>query len=396
MNEKDTAALRRFMKPDQERLKMFDLLNVYVMKETNDIYHVECRPFAFLERDEQVLFLNHFRKTLTGAFDHKLFELKFRPEAAEGRDAHARDILWTALQTEDAGAWADRMMRVTERILGDAPRDYDRVITFARGEFYKPVRRRDDEPDALEDEDGLEAFLFRFLLCTVSRTEQPPKTLVFDYVEKAFKPNLAADPVINLAAPEAGFLFPCLTDDGADVNHVLYAAGKANMPDWRFAEDVLDCEPKPTALQDRELFADIVQDVAGGALPASTLARVYDGIHQMIEEHEEPEPPMLDARDVERILADAGVDGATRERVEDAFRRAADDVHYELKATSVIPKYTGQSVKIKTKVAAITLSPQDLPHVRQVVHKGRRYLMIELEEDAVIEGIAVKAEELEF
>lgn len=280
--------------------------------------------------------------------------------------------------------------------MGDAPRDYDRVITFARGEFYKPVRRRDDEPDALEDEDGLEAFLFRFLLCTVSRTEQPPKTLVFDYVEKAFKPNLAADPVINLAAPEAGFLFPCLTDDGADANHALYAAGKANMPDWRFAEDVLDCEPKPTALQDRELFADIVQDVAGGALPASTLARVYDGIHQMIEEHEEPEPPMLDARDVERILADAGVDGATRERVEDAFRRAADDVHYELKAASVIPKCTGQSVKIKTKVAAITLSPQDLPHVRQVVHKGRRYLMIELEEDAVIEGIAVKAEELEF
>src|SRR5690606_23519204 len=122
----------------------------------------------------------------------------------------------------------------------------------------------------------------------------------------------------------------------------------------------------------------------------------YDGIHQLIEEHEEPEPPLLDARDVERSLADAGVAGATRERVEDALRRAADGGHDELKASRDLPKCTGQSVKIKTKVAAITLSPQDLPHVRQVVNKGRRYLMIELEEDAVIEGIAVKAEELEF
>jgi hypothetical protein len=392
LNEKDTAALRRYMKPDQERLKIFDLLNVYVMKETNEIYHRELRPFAMLEREEQVLFLNHFRKALTGAFDHKLFEVKFRPEPSEEQPEHTRDILYESLQTEDSGAWADRMMQIADKMLGGSPCDYDRVITFARGQFNKPVKRREDES---EEEERMEAYLFRFHLCTVTRTEQPPKTLIFDYIEKAFKPNLSLDPIINLAAPEAGFLFPCLSDDSADVNHVLYTAGKANMPDTRFIEDVLNCEPKPTAQEDRELFTEIVRDVAGDALPAATLAQVYGEIHQMIEESEEPDAPMLDCRDVERILTDSGLEGVTRDKVEEAFLLAANDVHYELKATSVIPKYTGKSIKIQTKAATITLSPQDLPYVRQVVHKGKRYLMIELEEDAVIEGFTVKAEDLE-
>lgn len=392
MNEKETAALRRYMKPDQERLKIFDLLNVYVMKETNDIYHRECRPFAMLEREEQTLFLNHFRKALTGAFDHKLFELKFRPEPAEDQTMHSRDLLCQSLQTDGSDAWTDLMMQITEKMLKDSPRDYDRVITFARGQFYKPVKRQEGES---EEEERKEAYLFRFLLCTVSRTEQPPKTLMFDYVEKAFKPSLTVDPIINLTAPEAGFLFPCLTDDAADVNHVLYSAGKANQPDGRFIEDVLNCEEKPTAQEDKERFAEIVRDVAGDALPAATLAQVYGEIHQLIEENEEPEPPMLDCRDVERILAASGVEGVSRERVEEAFLRAADDVHYELKASSVIPKYTGKSVKIQTKVATITLSPQDLPYVRQVMHKGKRCLLIELDEDAVIEGFTVKTEELE-
>lgn len=167
------------------------------------------------------------------------------------------------------------------------------------------------------------------------------------------------------------------------------------MPDGRFIERVLNGEPKPTAREDRELFAEIVQDVAGDALPAATLAGVYEEIHQMIEENEEPDVPMLDCRDVERILADSGLEGVTREKVEQAFLRAADDVHYELKASNVIPKFTGKSVKIQTRVATITLSPQDLQCIRQVMHKGKRCLLIELDEDAVIEGFTVKTEQLE-
>lgn len=392
MNEKDTATLRRHMKLDHERFKMFDLLNVYVMKESNEIYHRECRPFAMLEREEQELFLATFKKMLTGAFDHKLFELKFRAEPAEGQTEHSQTILYQALQTEGSDVWADLMMQMTEKMLADRTYEHDTVISFARGQFWKPVKRPEEET---EESERVEAHLFRFILCTVNRTEQPPKNLVFDYVSKEFKPSLAMDPIVKTSAPEAGFLFPCLTDDASDVNHVLYAAGKPNEPDYLFIENVLNSERRATAQEDKELFEEIVRNVAGDTLDAATLAGVYGEIRQMIEENEEPEPPMLDCRDVERILTASGLEDVTRERVEEAFLDAADDIHYELKAKNVIPKFTTKSIKINTKIATITLGPQDLQYVRQVQYKGKRCLLIELDEDAVIEGFTLKMEELE-
>lgn len=392
LNEKDTAALRRHMKPEQERLKIFDLLNVYVMKETSEIYHRECRPFAMLDLEEQTLFVTTFKKVLTGAFDHKLFELKFRPEPAEGQQEHTQTILYEALQADGSDVWTDRMMQMTDKMLADHAFEHDTVISFARGQFWKPVKRREEETEESERE---EAHLFRFILCTVNRTEQPPKNLVFDYIGKAFKPSLALDPIVKLSAPEAGFLFPCLTDDASDVNHVLYAAGKPNEPDYRFIEEVLNSQRKATAREDKEMFEEIVRDVAGDALDASTLAGVYGEIRQLIEENEDPEPPMLDSRDVERILTASGVDGVSLERVEEAFEQAADDPRHELKASNVIPKFTSKSIKINTSIATITISPEHLQHLRQVRYQGKRCLLIEVDEDTVIEGFTMKTEPLQ-
>ena len=66
-----------------------------------------------------------------------------------------------------------------------------------------------------------------------------------------------------------------------------------------------------------------------------------------------------------------------------------DDNKYEFKASSVVPKYNSKSIKINTKVANISISPQDLRYVKQVQLSGKRYLMIEVEEDTVIEGFTM-------
>ena len=57
-----------------------------------------------------------------------------------------------------------------------------------------------------------------------------------------------------------------------------------------------------------------------------------------------------------------------------------------MKAENILPKYTAKSIKMETKVAKISISPQDLKYVRQVVFNGKRYLMIEIDEDAEVEG----------
>ena len=150
-----------------------------------------------------------------------------------------------------------------------------------------------------------------------------------------------------------------------------------------------------TALEERGIFEEIVKEVAGEQLDGATLAHVYEEIHHVIESHqEEEEPPKLDYKDVERVLTLSGVENVTPEKVEQAFQTVVDDTNYELKASSVMPKYSSKSIKIDTKVATITVSPQDLRYVKQVNYQGRRCILIEVDEDAVIEGFTLSTETL--
>lgn len=86
---------------------------------------------------------------------------------------------------------------------------------------------------------------------------------MFDYIEKEFKSYNVFDPIINLDSPLTGFLFPALNDNAADVNHILYYTGKANQPDYKFMEEVLNCEEIITAQEDKDCFDFILKEVIG-------------------------------------------------------------------------------------------------------------------------------------
>lgn len=387
MNHKDVAHFRRQFKIDHDPLKIFHILHVYIMKESSEIYHHEYQPFAMLERDQQELFIGNFKKMLAGQLDQKLFAIKFQPDAPD----HTRPILYEGLQTNDVGEWNELMLQVVDKLLKDFQYDEDVVITFIRGEYFKPKKSRNEGADEGERD---EVYALPFIICTINKTEEPQRTIVFDYISKQFKYNVAVDPILKLASPEGGFLFPCFNDGFADVNHVLYSTGRANEPDFRFIEDVLNGELQATAQQDKAIFEDIVREVAGEQLHTATLAQVYEEIHRIIDEHEEEDPATLDYRDVERVLAVSGVEDVNTEKVEQAYQLVTDDRNYELKANNIIPKFTSKSIKINTKVASISISPQDLKYVKQVNYQGKRCILIEVDEDTVIEGFTMKTETL--
>ena len=335
-----------------------------------------------LDSDQQELFMNNFKKLLGGNLDEKLFELKFQKDA----ENNSQLILHQGLLSSDAEDWKERMLQMVGKMLLNRQYEMDIVITFIRGEYFKPTKRRNEDAEESERDT---VYSFPFILCSINNTQDPKKELLFDYVEKEFKYNFVVDPIINLNAPIGGFLFPCFTDNAADVNHILYAAGKVHEPDHQFIENVLNGEETMTAKDDKIVFEEILKDVTRDQLNTSTLSNVYEEINRMIEENEEEEHPKLDSKDVERVLKMSGLEDISTEKVESAFQKVIDDDKYEIKASSIVPKYNSKSIKINTKIANISISPQDLRYVKQVHLSGKRYLMIEVEEDTVIEGFTM-------
>ena len=388
MNKKDIANIRKQFKVDNELLKVRDIFNVYIMKESSDIYHHQSLPFEMLEQEQQELFMGNFKKVLSGRLDEKLFELKFRRDVENSSQL----ILHHGLLSQELEEWKEQMLKIVGKMMKDKQYDMDIVVTFIRGEYMKAMKALSEESEESERDT---VYSHSFILCSVNKTQEPKKELLFDYVEKEFKYNIVVDPIINLKAPMSGFLFPCFTDNVADVNHILYSTGKANELDYHFIEEVLNAEEILTAKEDKIVFEEIVKKVVGNQMNTSTLSNVYDEIHRVVEENEDDEEtPMLDYKDVEKVLTNSGVKDIDAEKVEEAFKTVVDDEKYEFKASNVVPKFNKKSIKIETKVANISVSPQDLRYVRQVHMGGRLYLMIELEENPLIEGFEMIPEAL--
>lgn len=382
MNKKDIAQIRKQFKIDNDLLKISDIFNVYIMKESSEIYHHQSQPFEMLDQDQQELFMGNFKKLLAGQLDEKLFELRFRRDA----ENNSQLILHQGLLSSEVEDWKEQMLKIVEKMLVNRQYEMDIVVTFIRAEYLKPMKRKNEEAEESERDT---VYSHPFILCSINNTQEPKKELLFDYVQREFKYNFVVDPIINLNAPIAGFLFPCFNDNAADVNHILYSAGKVHEPDHQFIEEVLNGEETMTAKDDKIVFEEIIKDVTGDQLNTSTLSNVYEEINRMIVENEEEEAPKLDSKDVERVLKMSGLEDISAEKVEASFQKIIDDDKYEIKANSVVPKYTSKSIKINTKIANISISPQDLRYVKQVYLGGKRYLMIEVEEDTVIEGFTM-------
>jgi hypothetical protein len=379
MNKKDIGNIRKQFKVNNDLLRISDIFTVYILKESSEIYHHQSQPFEMLEAEQQELFFNNFKKILGGQMDEKLFELKFQKNVENSSQL----ILHQGLLSSEVEDWKEQMLRIVGKILNSRQYEMDIVISFIRGNYFKPTKRNNEET---EESNRDSVFTHPFILCSINSTQEPKKELLFDYVIKEFKYNIVVDPIINLNAPIGGFLFPCFTDNSADVNHILYSAAKANDLDHKFIEEVLNGEETLTAKDDKFIFEEIVKEVTGDQLNTTTLSNVYEEIHRVIEENEDDEAPKLDVKDVERVLKQSGIEDIHTEQIESAFQKVIDDEKYEIKASNIVPKYTSKSIKIETKVANVSISPQDLRYIRQIHFEGKRYLMIEVVEDTIIDG----------
>ncbi len=386
MNKKDIANIRKQFKLDNHLMQIQEIFNVYVKKESGEIYHQVSQPFQMLELETQELFLANFKKVLTGNLDTKLFELKFRRDVEDS----TQTILFEGLQADVSEDWKENMLQIVEKMFAHAAYEFDTVVTFIRGEYKKAARKRNPESEEGGDD---EVYSSKFILSSLNKTDQPKKALMFDYIEKEFKSYHIVDPIINVDSPLSGFLFPAFNDNAADVNNILYCAGKANQPDGTFIEEVLNCEVIITAQEDKDIFELIVKEVVGEQVDTRVIANVYEEIDKVIQENvenEESESPKLDYRDIERILTVSGVENVETAKVEHAFKAVIDDENHEFKANSLIPK----SIKISTRVADVTINPKELKNLKYITYEGKRCLLLEVDEDIVLEGFRLETNSL--
>lgn len=393
MNKKDLADLRKEFKVSTYMLSVKEIYSVYLKKDNKAIIMKELNYLDMMDVEKRELYLENFKKVLSGPIDSKIFELDFMAQDT-GNDAESADnaqsVLYNCLRSgESIVEYADKLV---EKIAENYNYEMDVVINFVKAEYLKGSRNRSEEADESAD-DHVQAV--EFILCSINKVDAPKKILKFDYSELTFKPSSAIDVELNLKTPLDGFMFPSIGGDFIDVNKIIYYSSTSKQMNVSLVENVLGCNLKPNAIEEKESFNAILHTVVGGRIKPETMQEIYEKINEKLEfaDEEDEEEPTVNMKEITRVLESSGIEKT--EMVEAAFEEICGG-DYDFKVKNIIPAFESKSIKIENENTNVTITPRDLSSVRQVIDKkGKKYLLIELTEDVEINGFKLENEELE-
>lgn len=385
MNKEDIASIRRELKINNSKLNIQEICSYYIRQESKDILCSEELHFDMMDEQRKELYLNNFKKVLSGKIDSKIFELEFKDNKL-GENKTQKHMFHT-LRTKN---FKEATLTIANKILEETCEAYEQdfMISFVRGEAYKSVRKISNEL-----EDDAEAYTLGFFIGSICPIVIPKKSLKFDFEEKEFKTSDPMNVIINTEAPSEGFMFPSFSEDAAVTDKVVYYTKKENKPNLLFVENILDCEFKTTAKADKERFLEVVRDVVGAEIEPEVVSNIYEELGRRLDvEAESGEVSLIGLKDMEKILGNSGIN--TEDKLRASFMGIMGGENYEFKASSITPNYATKSIKIDTSTAAISICPQDLKNIKQVTKDGIRYLMIRIDDTANLEGFDLVTEKL--
>ena len=225
-------------------------------------------------------------------------------------------------------------------------------------DIYDVITRTEDRSKLDESEE-----IYEYLICAVCPVELSKAGLGYREEENRIGVR-NRDWVVGL--PDLGFTYPAFRDRGSDVSAVMYyvKTGKDSHPE--FIQNVLGCEPKRTASEQKNAFASIVKNAFGEQEDQAEQAffGIQKNLSNIAAEQESSEielPPVAVTRQtVSEILTDLNVPDTTRERIEQDYAREFEDAPPVVQAL-IDPKL----VKAGTARARVAELEQEVVALRQ-------------------------------
>lgn len=263
--------------------------------------------FLNLEEDEFYKFLDIAKKVLSGTFGNNILQLDFK------REENKQDFFWKL----DKSALKD------EELLDEF---YDGIIEKydAQGNYLilifhdaYDVISKDKNKEELENSDEV----YEYILCAICPVELSKANLGYDEEENKFT-SVTRDWIVG--AVESGFVFPAFDERSADVNSVLCYTKNPKAPHDELMEDILTCEIRKTAAQEKMAFRSVIEDAVEDENEAkSVFIEVQKSINYVVSEKEAKGAPeggvILTESDLEEIVEESNVNDAVKEKIKENF-----------------------------------------------------------------------------
>ena len=374
MNQRELNELRRRFKPD--RTAISKVYGCYVSSSRQIISYVDA-PLGLLSQEEQEMYLNLLKKSLSGTLGRNLIDIEFSTRQVADSDEHR--LLQTIRQTDarDQNSREALYRRIINALdMGET----NYLILLAADTYDVPHKSKDDEFQADAGDT-----VYRYFVCAVCPVKAPTLELRYDHDLNEFHPGSTGHIAL---APELGFLFPAFDDRAANIYNALFYSKNAAELHQEVIDAVFRTEPPMSAEEQKNVFGTALGDTLQKECSYDVVQSVHEQLRERIAEHKEshdPEVLTLSIREVGDVLTNSGVSEEKAEAFQQECRRQyGEDV-------TLNPKNIIDSGKfqITTPEVKIAVAPEYSHMIEARVIDGRRYILIPADEGVEINGIGV-------
>lgn len=372
MTKQEISEIKKLLTP--KNCSITRICGCYVDGEKNKKTELK-QAFLALPEEEMFKYFEILRKTLSGTLGKNMLTLDFPLNSEE--EGGTQEFL---LQLRDSKLKDDALLEeFYDRIIANYEFVGNYLILVVHDVYDVPGRTRDgiDMEDASEE-------IYEYILACICPVELSKPGLSYNAAENTFQ-NRIRDWVVGL--PDTGFLFPAFTDRSCDLHSTLYYSKDPEELKDGFVGELLGCPLPLSAGSQKETFQALIEETLGEDCDIETVKNIHDRLTEMAEEHkEEPEPLVLDRKEVKTILADSGV---SNEKLE-TFDMRYEETAGEAASLLVSNVMNTRTFEVKTPDVVIKVSPDrtDLIETRNI--GGQQCLVIRLDGGVVVNGITVR------
>ncbi len=375
MNQKELNELRRRFKPD--RTAISKVYGCYVNSSRQIISYVDA-PLGLLSQEEQEMYLNLLKKSLSGTLGRNLIDIEFSTRQVADSDEHR--LLQTLRQTElqDPNARESLYRRIIDAIdMGES----SYLILLAADTYDVPHRSRDDQ----EVPDGSDT-VFRYFVCAICPVKDPTLALQYSDQDKEFRGSSTG----HIALPPVlGFLFPAFDDRSANIYNALFYSKDTAQLHQEVIDAVFCIQNAPMSPQEQQnVFTSALTETLEKDCSYDVVQAVHEQLRGRIQEHKDsrdPEPLTLSVREVGDVLTGSGVPEEKAEAFQEACRRQYGQ-DAALNPRNIIE---AGKFQITTPEVKITVPPEYSYMVETRIIDGRRFILIPADDGVEVNGIPV-------
>lgn len=372
MVKKEISEIKKLFTPNN--CSITRICGCYVDGEKNKKTELK-QAFLALPEEEMFKYFELLRKSLSGTIGKNLFNLEFPLESE--KQGGTQELL---LHLRDSRLKDDVLLeQFYDRIIESYEYVGNYLILLIHDAYDVPGRASDGtEMDDASDE------VYEYILACICPVDLSKPGLNYNAVENTFQ-NRIRDWVVGM--PDTAFLFPAFNDRSADLHSTLFYSKDSKELNAKFIDGVLGCPlPLPAVVQ-QEIFQALVEELLGDDCNIDVVKSIHERMSEIYEEHlEDPEPFMLCKNEIKTIFVGSGVDDEHMETFDQCFDETAGE-NMEFMMSNI---YNPRSFELKTSDVTIKMNPSRSDLMETKVIDGRKCLVIELNDAALVNGIAAK------